>query len=145
MLPKHIINYMAGFFDSEGCIYINKQARGKNAKFHPTYQGSASVTNTIKKPLILFLKYFGGRIYFVKEKGKRSDRYFWRIVSRDALNFCMIMQNYFLIKKQQAGVLIELQKTITKTGPKTLPNKILKRREDLYLKIRDLNKIGQER
>lgn len=139
MIPKHVIKYMAGFFDGEGSLYINKQKHGERYKLHPYYQEAASIYNTRKEPLLLFQKYFSGILKLYKAGSKYQDYYFWRIVSRDAVKFCEVMKDELLIKKQQAKILIKLHKTMKFCGRSKVPNKILKRREALYLKIQSLN------
>ncbi|GAI09780.1 unnamed protein product [marine sediment metagenome] len=140
MLRKDTLNYLAGFFDGEGCIYINKQKNVRNPKRSITYQGAVEVANTKKEQLLLFSKYFGGKIRCYYDVDRPNGKYFWRIVSRDAVKFCKVIKGYLLTKEEQAEVVIELHKTMKPRGNAHVPDDIIKYREQLYQEMRTLNK-----
>jgi intein-encoded DNA endonuclease-like protein len=58
--------YIAGFFDGEGCVGISTRGRGK----HPYLR--VSVTNTNKEILLLMKAQFGGFLTQEKARGSRE-------------------------------------------------------------------------
>lgn len=140
MLSIDIKKYLAGFFDGEGCIYINKQRLKSNRKDYISYSGAVAVSNTQKEPLELFAKYFGSKVRFYTEILNGQDRYFWRITSKQAVKFCKIMKDELLLKSEQAEIVIKLHETMKLHSGIRISDEEIKRREKLYLEIRELNK-----
>lgn len=71
---KKDLAYMAGFFDGEGCVSYGSKTP------------AVSLSQTVEAPLLMFVKYFGGKIHvgsrittggltmFVYRRGSREDR-----------------------------------------------------------------------
>ncbi len=108
------LDYLAGFFDGEGCISINKNRKLKkqNGKYYIQYNGNVIVANTNREILELFKKRFGGNIYELKAKNRHQNNkpsFQWIIYSKMATNFCEEMVDRLILKKRQAEILASLQ------------------------------------
>jgi hypothetical protein len=105
--------YVAGIFDAEGCVSISK--REKHGKY---YSIDHHVRCTVTQELRLLVEYmqslFSGLVYIsYKRKSKNGDItrnvYRWVVTHRKALAFLEKINNYLIIKKDQAKLGIELQ------------------------------------
>ena len=145
-MSKINLDYIAGFFDGEGCISITKRAQRKENR-SPEYKPVVVVSNINREVLIFFKELFGGYVYLdrrpksVKIRPNQRPLYRWVIMNTGAYNFCKKMKDKLFLKRKNAEVLIEFYdsgKYLSKV------NKVneLKRRNELYLKIRELNKRG---
>jgi len=95
--------YIAGFFDGEGCI------RG-------TKQGTLSIgaVNTDVAPLKFIEGIFGGSIYEQPADTVRKSVFHWRIGGMKAAVILKFLLPYFIVKKEQAILGIELASTSDK-------------------------------
>ena len=90
--------YIAGFFDGEGCVTW--------VRSRPEYR-TMSVTIVQKKPEILYLiqKKYGGKIYFKKDK---SHCAYWRICRViDIRNFLSKIKPYCVVKLPDVIIALE--------------------------------------
>ena len=94
------IEYVAGFFDGEGCVYISPNGR-------------LQVSVTQKRPQILrkFRRMFNGRI----GKNQRvNSAYRWTICSKkDCLNFLRAIRPHTFVKRAEIDLGIEIAELIT--------------------------------
>jgi len=96
------INYIAGFFDSEGCIVIEEYKK-KAGRLQPRIR----VSNCHKAVPYLLKKYYGGCVCILKRKRKNpnwSDCYAWNIVGRMVLRFLKDVYPYVIVKKKQVDL-----------------------------------------
>jgi len=87
--------YIAGFFDGEGCVMINAGGR-------------CTVTITQKNPAVLYLiqQKFGGNVH--KKHMKFSECYHWRLSSKnEILPFLERMKDLCFCKKQEIELGLE--------------------------------------
>lgn len=96
--------WAAGFFDGEGCVYIDRRkSAGMRAESHSLH---LSVGQKVKQPLELLVRLFGGSI--------RQDTliYRWHVSGPTAANALRFMLPYLTLKKPQAelGLLFQSQK-----------------------------------
>lgn len=134
--------YLAGFFDGEGCLTINKQNRG-GRYISQEYKIRVIVTNSNIDILNVHKNIFGGKIYIRKAKNGRNHKisYQWHISNQTAYNFCKTMVKYLILKKKQAELLINFyEKRISNEYPIKIEE--LNRREKILQEIRILNKRG---
>lgn len=121
---------MAGFFDGEGCIRINKRTRGtytEYAVFVTIGQKDGSIIDWI-------VENYDGGSYQVK----RDKSYMWTATNKIAYNFLKKIYPYLKYKKPQAKLAIEFFEG-RGDGKKTSPQE-KQRRENLILKISDEKK-----
>jgi len=88
--------YMSGFFDGEGSISLKVKTRPKVA-----IQVQIQISNSIKKPLEIFSKTFGGKIFKYHKKNKNElPQYKWGLNSaRRSKVFIKSCMPYLKIKQ----------------------------------------------
>ena len=137
-LTNELKAYLAGIFDGEGSIHINKTSSPHCLKLwqriSPNYSLNCGVTNSHFGILELFKNNFGGGIY-----DRKAHRvYDYRIDKIIAKNMLEILLPYLIIKKEQAKIAVEFQNSMTITGKKVNENQ-LQFREKCRNKIKNLN------
>lgn len=96
--------WAAGFFDGEGCVLVEKS---KELKCKHGFRTSlhASVTQTSKPCLELFLTRFGGSLITSESRtpaGRRwAVQYRWVVRNEEALAFLAAIAPYVVVKKSQ--------------------------------------------
>tara|TARA_Y100000310_G_C20667881_1_gene808619 strand:+ start:500 stop:934 length:435 start_codon:yes stop_codon:yes gene_type:complete len=138
------LDYMAGFFDGEGCISINKSNKLKrtSGKRYLQYSAVIVVSNTDRDVLEIFQRNFGGNIYTLKRglnAHKYKPCYQWMAFSNQAKTFCLRMVDRLILKRKQAEIIITLQNM--KNG-KWKNQEKLDELEAMKLQINKLNKRG---
>ncbi len=118
------MDYVAGFFDGEGCVCITKTHR----KIRDTHEYvlSTGIGNTYA-PILYYLKEeFGGYIHLNLSAKKRKATYKpffqWHITGKKARCFLEKLLPYLIVKKEQAEIGIAFQKcksTLPRRGQKT--------------------------
>ena len=86
---KPNLSYLAGFFDGEGCIRINKT--------HGHYALIIQVSQCNRWVLELFKMHFGGSIHHREQSRYPSSM--WSISSWKASAFLEIIEPYLMLKK----------------------------------------------
>jgi len=97
--------YLAGFFDGEGCITLTKCGISKTGV--QKYRVEIQVTNTVKTPLIEYEKLFGGSIHKQVRDHPLRDCYKWTVTNKKAHKFLSTMIPYLIIKKDEALIALE--------------------------------------
>lgn len=139
-MNKEIIIYLAGFTDGEGMIAVSK--RGRTDRFSPSYEGRLFVGNTSEAAMSLYVKTFGGGITPSKKQTKGGKTYYnWWIYGVPMVKALEAMLPFLQVKKQEAKLVIALQKRIRehskKIGERVNPQE-LEAREELYQQIKKL-------
>ncbi|MBA7565617.1 hypothetical protein ES708_07302 [subsurface metagenome] len=101
---RHLLSYLAGVFDGEGCIYISK-AKRPLTNYSPHYTLKATVVMTDEIIPMLFLATFGGA--FRTEKPSRSNAkmlYRWEVCTLQAVAFLKDILPFSLLKRPQIEV-----------------------------------------
>ena len=95
--------YIAGFFDGEGCIRVAHNRKDSGSGIH------VFITNTFKPILDQIQSLYGGRVSLrSKSNPKHRTCYQWRISNRiQALVFLSDMEPLLIEKKAQARLGIE--------------------------------------
>lgn len=107
MLTEKDLVYIAGFFDGEGCVVINK---GRNEEYRGGYQYQlrCSISQMPPCPLFNALRAeFGGRIAEDPRKGALT----YCVAARQARTFLRAIVPYLRLKKEQAEAGIAFQNT----------------------------------
>lgn len=110
------IRYVAGLFDADGWITINKwDHKGRDYIRYQLFVGLAQV----HYPIIARLKIqFGGLLHRQDSASKRNSKcriaYQWRLSSRDARQFLKDIRPWLVVKRPQADLAIEFQDHVTK-------------------------------
>ena len=130
--------YCAGFFDGEGCVYINRFQNQRHTA-GITWQLQISVTNSNKEPLEKFQSYFGGRIR--KQVCKKIKRFYWTWVcaAKTASLFLEAILPYSIVKKDEIILGLQFQSTMTRDRNRLSPELILIR-QNCYDKMKEAKK-----
>lgn len=125
--------YLAGFFDGEGSITLNKRRRGKYIEYIPHIaigQNDGATLDWIKKN-------FGGNIH----KVKRDGSFWWYATNKNALNVLERILPYLKYKSPQATTLLSIR-TDKRMSP--LPSEEINRREKILSDLKNQKKIFSE-
>ena len=138
---SHWLAYIAGYFDGEGCVEIERDSRG-----YTGYSVRIVVTNTYPVILEELEDAFGGTVTSkIKYSQKHRQVYQWRVLSRDVYNFIDVILPYLREKKLQAKLAKEyceefgLGKVSGNSTKRSAYEK--KRQEWYYQELRRLKKV----
>lgn len=135
------LSYLAGFFDGEGSISISR-IKGKLGR-NDIFVVLISISNTNPEILSYICKEFGGNFHQtkhqIKDGYKRKNIYKWSASSKIAENFLSKILPYLILKKEQANMALEFQKTLKRKGNQRLSVDELDYRKMVKLKIMELN------
>lgn len=101
-------NYIAGFFDGEGSIYLLESKKNKSIFL------CVNLTNTEKKVLDKIKEQYGGSISKSKDVRGRKQLYRLRLYSNIGLNLLEDIKDLLIIKKNKAILAIEFQNRTAK-------------------------------
>lgn len=136
-LEPTILAYAAGIIDGEGCIRINKQGKAGNHVIR------LQVTNTKRTIIDQFKEWFGGSITenrASKYNPKANTSYVWEVSAKKAADVLVAISPYLRIKSNQTHVALRLQDTKSMTN--VVNQELYNIREELFRKMRELNKRG---
>lgn len=110
------IDYLAGFFDGEGCITVainrtpgEKIKRGTPGKVYVKYSLSVQLTNTDRSTLDYCQERWGGHVY-LQSKSKNSHRrdcFVWRVNGKKSIPFLTDIKGHLRQKNKQADLALE--------------------------------------
>lgn len=132
------LEYIAGFFDGEGFISIQKAS-------HRSHSGSrywliAAISNTNKYVLDEIQKVVGGNVMMYKHKFRDGIGYHYRLTfySRKAYEFIKLIQPYLKVKREEADTAIAYQESLRPYGSRIpLTNDELCFQDKCYNDIKD--------
>lgn len=136
--------YAAGIVDGEGCVCIFK-AKARGLKRIYGYRMSVSVKNTNEGLINWLESLFGGGGRKLTGRSNCKDVWTWELYAYKASDFLKLIYSYLRIKRPQADIAIEFQKSKRKGGyryhPKT--EEELAAEEIQASSMRKLNKRGR--
>jgi hypothetical protein len=126
--------YLAGIIDGEGTVTLTRHHRNET----PT--PSVSVANN-NLELLKWIKCLVGGMIVSKKKRKahHNDSYAWTIRQDKAIQLLKEIEQYLIIKKLQADLIIQKYKSVTHRAGKYTPE-MLEKKMRLVAEIRRLNK-----
>jgi len=141
------IAWAAGIVDGEGSIMIHKakSGRSKSHTYSPTVRvGMTSKTG--RQVCEILQSLFGGRINKTTYNNHWKDLYLWTISCNQVENPLRELLPYLVVKKEQALIVLKFindKRCISKHyGVKGVPLEVTAAREKYNLKIKKLNKRG---
>jgi len=145
MFDEIELAYIAGIVDGEGTFGIMKDIykMKKHPNWNPSYAPYFSIGMSDKSIVELIQKYFGGNIKMECVQ-KRKDIFRLRVYYFSAKAIAEALLPYLRIKKAHAENVISffVEKIKLQEKPEHIKTPELQRREELYLKIRELNATG---
>lgn len=145
-ISKQKIAYYAGFMDGEGTISI-KRAYRNNKLYYTVYCSLGQVNKKPNSDVVREMKdLFGGYVYEWSQKlgSNRIDTIQWNVTSKLAKNFLKLITPYLVIKRKQAEVAKEFNKTIYKKFRHT-SDRTRAKRAILFDEMRKYNVKGRLR
>ncbi len=146
------IAYIAGLFDGEGYIRINRWKKPNST--HIRYNLYCGI-NMTHKPVIGFIQQqFGGSLHEIDRRPKNEK---WRPVfnwicgSSAAANFITQLRPYLIVKAPEVDLALEFQRNVeeNKSFLKRLPkagsperDAVMQYRHDLYVRIAALKHVS---
>ncbi len=135
--------YLAGLFDGEGCVHISRY-QGKNNR-SPTFTLHVMVSQCDENYLIYWMGKTGmGKIYIHHpQKKEHRPGYCWTLPSRSAAQFLETLLPLLMVKKEQAEIAIEFQKSYDQYiggSGYIVPRELIEHRESLRLLLKDKKK-----
>lgn len=143
MISETELAWVAGFIDGEGSIGIIK-TYGRHGQ-SPTYLIRLEVSNTNREIITFLRDLFGGGLQPDKKRNPAwKDSYKWVVAAKQAKDIIEQITPYLRLKKQQAELALELAKGLGHfyAHHQQLPQCELERREQLYQRMRVLNRRG---
>ncbi len=130
--------YIAGFFDGEGCISSNlTYTTGKYEKY-PWVSVRISISNTARDVLEAIRDKYGGSVCS-KGGGKNKNCFHLRICGKDKMyKFLIAIYPYCIIKKEQISIALEFIESLRSEnlGNKPLPVEIHDMRQRVHNSLR---------
>jgi len=139
MREKHI--YLAGIIDGEGSISIEIQNANKTCRKTDYYSIRLLVINTSKSLMDWLIQEFGGSLYKRKLIPNQKQCYKWEIFSFNAALIIEQIQEFLIIKKRHAEILLEFLKTKPK-DKYFVSKEVQDKRRLLYQELKQLTKTG---
>lgn len=135
--------YLAGVLDSDGWFSIQKTKR-KESTYSMTFSPVLGVANTSYTLMNWLTSNFGGKLRKRKPNGwmmGKKIRWQWSIPITTLRMLLPEIIPLLVIKKRQAELLLELANSSnTKYRGVGIPDKVQKKRIEIYNQIRSLNK-----
>ena len=136
------LDYLAGFFDGEGSIFITKINNKRSG--NTWYRLSCSCANSDKQPINMLRKFNPTLKLFSYIPGRKCTYkpiYQWLVTGNTALNFLSVIEKHLIVKKGQAKIAIEFQEWRNKYGNsgKKRPQSYLNKCEEYRQKLKKLN------
>lgn len=139
---RHLLSYLAGVFDGEGCVAVEKtKPTAGTSNKSLIYRASMRIRMTDEIMPLLFRNVFGG--YINKQKGVSQNhrvQYQWTLKGHCCLPVLKELLPFVILKRPQFEVVIHfLENTPTGGGfAHTLTDKELTLREVDYILCKDL-------
>lgn len=137
---KEILAYIAGLFDGEGSITIQKRTNKNKNSYHWL---RIQIANTNYDLIVWLQKMIGGHIVSHQGKSPRKLCYIWLLVSNPAKEFLKLIYPYLIIKKSKTEIAIEYQNEVggdMRSKHKFLTPEIIEKRDWYRKKILFFNK-----
>jgi hypothetical protein len=143
MSKSHDLAWAAGFFDGEGYITIGRRSSSVNGKIYRHHYLRIGINHVAKEPINEMVRILGGSVEYQNinsVQGNRIPRTRWICNTKKAEEVLREMMPYFRNKNKAAEIAFEYLKTIGSCGKRLTPD-IDELRENLRIKLRDINKI----
>lgn len=114
--------YLAGFFDGEGCIHVNKM----KLRTHTGYSLTLEITQRRDNNEILHYvrSKFGGNFHHKRATFTSNPYDRWSIHGNQAINMLVQLLPYLRLKKLQAEVAISYNNELSSSEKETIRNKL---------------------
>lgn len=116
IINKHIISYLAGYFDGDGYFGLTKvkSPQSKNKKVDFYFSSQFCIGSTDKPVLDFFKKHFGGAVVVSSRKHTKSNwkiQYKFVLNMKESLSVAKMMLPFLVEKKEECKCYIEFMLT----------------------------------
>lgn len=125
-MDKIIDAWMAGFFDGDGCVFINRQLKQPNI-IHTLH---VSVTQKHKQILKFIQNIYGGGI------SETNGYYIWYLTGKNTVFFLKRIQKYLHVKSNQVKLALDFEELRIRTHSKKLSINDVAQRDAYHWAIR---------
>lgn len=126
--------------DGEGCIGIELQRANKSCRKIDYYIPRMQIINS-SFPLIEWLtNNFGGKYHTRKKEAGKKLIYVWNVFGQHMEDIIKELIPYLIVKSKAADIILEYRATISDEW--NIGEDTHKKRRELYLKMRSVNKVG---
>lgn len=126
IMQNHLI-YAAAYIEGDGCFRLNTYFIDKIK----VYERSITITSVCEETILYFLKTFGGYTGIAPFKERHKKAYVWTIKGNKAFFLAKKLFPYFVSKKIECSIFIDLCKTIIPNDFKKICNETIETRNDL--------------
>lgn len=131
MTQEEQLDYLAGFFDAEGCVYVSGKGRQQQVMY--------SVGQNDPSVLYLLQKTFGGSVRKRAEAtDKHKEQWLWQKTCVSLDDFCFLMKGRTVIKRRQILLAMKFSDTLIRIGRRYLTEFIIEKRESIGKTLRIL-------
>jgi len=140
--------YIAGFFDGEGCIHIGSQLHSWCN--NPTYVLSVIVGQVRTDVISVLYEEYGGTFRKCTKKNDKSDRYswVWKISGKTARDFLLRIRPFLIQKGEEADVAFRFcehkdaydLRSLVQLGQQGTVERVLREREQMKQQLSALKK-----
>lgn len=134
------IRYVAGLFDGEGCVRINRWF--KPGSVHVRYNVFAFIGMTHKPVIDELMAQFGGSVHcnhHSRKSPRHRDQFVWIVASQKAASFLRTVLPYLIVKRDEAMLALELQDSINRWNHRLRlapeRSEVLALRDDLFRRV----------
>lgn len=137
-----ILGYAAGLLDGEGSIWISKTMRKPYAR-NCSYEARVVIHNTSEPLMTWLVATFGcGLVITRPATDRKKTAYEWRIQGHNMDSFLEAVMPYLIIKRERAGVAIQLRALQRRTVRKEGDPLMAAAKENLKVRLNVLNARG---
>jgi hypothetical protein len=138
MREQEYVAYLAGLFDAEGSILIEKKApRWSNKSVR--YILTVTLTNTRIELVRLAYVRYGGRIVGpIHQASNHRPFYRWSLSGAQARKFLQEIEPYVIVKRERLKLACELQDRIENYHHKPLAAEEINAREEIFQRFRNI-------
>ena len=141
MISELELAWLAGFLDGEGHIGIRKRSLLSGS---PRYSIILDVSHTKREAIEFLQNSMGGSTQKRQGKKEWKTTYKWRVRGKKAQQILEKLSPFLKLKQEQAKLALELADGFKPFQHyHTVPRAELNRREQIYQRLRILNKTGQ--
>ena len=137
MTKEQKIIYLAGLFDGEGCVLINKATKRR----YSYHRLRVQLTNLNPSPLKMAMELFGGSILIHKNRREnQQDIWDWSVEYTRAVEFLEEIFPYSIIKKDEIEIALDFMNSKKRYGRGGVPINEFRKRERFKQELQELKR-----
>jgi hypothetical protein len=131
--------YLAGLIDGEGCIHIARVDGPRHKS--PWVRCVIKVCMTTREPGETVAEWLGLSLREHARPAPKTPVFEWAVTGLRAAAVAEAVFPYLLLKQRHAELVLELEKTRPRLGPKQLSAEVIARQAEIWTEFSDLNSL----